>query len=391
MNPSVVAMFLIPSCQSTEAAQNDYTRNGRGSGECLSFGRARPAERRDSTCSRAAASADLHRDRGVVRGIAPPRHEKRSGPGAYNGRQPTEEENAMGSESLVVYVNGEYVPREQARISIFDVGFLRGDAVFDTTSAWNGRIFKLAAHLERLERSMRAARIECPLSSKALADVVVETTRRCGLRNAYIQTIVTRGEPPFGIRDLTQCRAGLIVFAIPYAYILGPDRIQTGGRAMIVSPRALPAQCLDPKIKSLSRQHFDLAVLQGKSAGADVSLMLDLEGHVTEGPGFNVFVVQGGVMFSPPEGILMGITRQTVFELAAEHGLPMREASLTAYDLYAADEVFLTSTAGGIMPLVEIDGRSIGSGKPGPIFQKVHDLYWALRESGRDSTPVLHE
>ena len=295
----------------------------------------------------------------------------------------------MGSESLVVYVNGEYVPRDQARVSIFDVGFLRGDAVFDTTSAWNGRIFKLPSHLERLELSLRAARIACPLPLKALGDVIVETTRRCGLRNAYIQTIVTRGEPPLGVRDLTQCRPGLIVFAVPYVWILNADQIRRGGRAMIASTRALPVQCLDPKIKSLSRQHFDLAMLHGKAAGADVSLMLDLDGHVTEGPGFNVFVVRGGEMFSPPEGILMGITRQAVFELAAEHRLPAGEAQLTAYDLYAADEVFLTSTAGGIMPLVEIDGRPVGDGKPGPVFQRVHDLYWALRESGRDGTPVF--
>ena len=178
----------------------------------------------------------------------------------------------MSAESLVVYLNGEYVPRNQARISIFDVGFLRGDAVFDTTSAWNGRIFKLPAHLERLELSLRAARIQCPLPPKALADVIVETTRRCGLRNAYIQTIVTRGEPPFGVRDLTQCRPGLMVFAIPYAWILGPEQMKTGGRATIVSTRALPVQCLDPKIKSLSRQHFDLAVLQGKAAGMDLSI-----------------------------------------------------------------------------------------------------------------------
>ena len=297
----------------------------------------------------------------------------------------------MGSESLIVHVNGEYVPRDQARISIFDVGFLRGDAVFDTTSAWNGRIFKLPAHLERLELSLRAARIQCPLSPKALGDVIVETTRRCGLRDAYIQTIVTRGEPPVGVRDLAQCRPGLIVFAIPYVWILGRDQIRSGGRATIVSTRALPVQCLDPKIKSLSRLHFDLAVLQGKAAGADVALMLDLDGHVTEGPGFNVFAVKGETMFSPPEGILMGITRQTVFELAAEHGLPAREAQLTAYDLYAADEVFLTSTAGGIMPLAEIDGRPIGEGRPGPVSQRVHDLYWALRESGRHGTPVFPE
>src|SRR5262249_35663141 len=204
-------------------------------------------------------------------------------------------------------------PRDQAKISIFDVGFLRGDAVFDTTSAWKGRIFKLSAHLERLELSLRAARIQCPLSMEELRGVIVETTRRAGLRDAYIQTIGTRGEPPLGVRDLTQCRPGLIVFAIPYVYILNPDQIRSGGRALIASTRALPAECLDPKIKSLSRLHFDLAVLQGKAAGMDVSIMLDLDGHVTEGPGFNVFVVKGGELFSPPEGIHRATTRQTMF------------------------------------------------------------------------------
>lgn len=295
----------------------------------------------------------------------------------------------MGNESLIAYVNGEYVPRDQARVSIFDFGFLRGDTVFDTTSAWNGRIFKLSAHLERLELSLRAVRLTCPLPMEELRSVIVETARRCGLANAYIQTIVTRGEPPLGVRDLTRCRPGLIVFVVPYVWILGPEQIRAGGRAIIATTRALPVQCLDPKIKSLSRQHLDLAVLQGKAAGMDVAIMLDLDGHVTEGPGFNVFVVRNGELYSPPDGILMGITRQTVFELAAEHRLPAHEASLTAYDLYAADEVFLTSTAGGIMPLVEIDGRPIGDGKPGPLSQRVHELYWALRESGRHGTPIF--
>lgn len=299
------------------------------------------------------------------------------------------EEDAMASESLIAYVNGEYVPRDQARISVFDVGFLRGDAVFDTTSAWNGRIFKLDAHLERLALSLRAVRLTCPLPLEELRNVIIETTRRSRLSSAYIQTIVTRGEPPLGVRDLTRCRPGLVVFAVPYVWILGPEQQRAGGRAMIASTRALPVECLDPRIKSLSRQHLDLAVLQGKAAGVDVAIMLDLHGHITEGPGFNVFVVRDGRLYSPPDGILMGITRQTVFELAAEHDIPAREATLTAYDLYAADEVFITSTAGGIMPLVEIDGRTIGDGKPGPVSQRVHELYWALRESGRHGTPIF--
>jgi branched-chain amino acid aminotransferase len=230
----------------------------------------------------------------------------------------------MGSDTLIAYVNGGYVPRDQAKISIFDFGFLRGDAVFDTTSAWKGSIFKLSAHLERLDRSLRAARIACPLPLEELRGVILETARRSGLDDAYIQTIVTRGEPPLGGRDLTRCRPGLIVFIVPYVWILNPEQIRSGGRAMIASTRALPVQCLDPKIKSLSRQHFDLAVLQGKAAGMDVSLMLDLDGHLTEGPGFNIFAVRDGQLFSPPEGILMGITRQTVFELAAEHEIPAR-------------------------------------------------------------------
>ena len=297
----------------------------------------------------------------------------------------------MANETLVVYVNGEYVPKDQARISVFDFGFLRGDGVFDTTSAWNGRIFKLQQHLARLDLSLRAARIPCPLSLEELGGVIIETTRRCNLTNAYIQTVATRGEPPMGVRDLTQCRPGLIVFAVPYVWILKPEQIEVGGRAMISSIRQLPVQSLDPKIKSLSRLHLDLASLQGKAAGVDVTIMLDLDGHVTEGPGFNLFVAKGGTLFSPPEGILMGITRQTVFELATENRIPAREAQLTAYDLYAADEIFLTSTAGGIMPLVEIDGRPIGDGKPGRLSQRMHGLYWALRESGRHGTPVFPE
>ena len=293
------------------------------------------------------------------------------------------------STELVVYVDGDYVPKDQARVSVFDFGFLRGDGVFDTTSAWNGRIFKLPQHLERLGQSLRAARIPPPLSMEEIGHVIVETTRRCALENAYIQTIITRGEPPLGVRDLTQCRSRLIVFAVPYVWILKPEQIEVGGRAMISSIRQLPAQSLDPKIKSLSRLHLDLASLQGKAAGADVAIMLDLDGHVTEGPGFNLFTVKSGALFSPPEGILMGITRQTVFEVAAEHDIAAHEAQLTAYDLYAADEVFLTSTAGGIMPLVEIDGRPIGDGKPGPVSQRIHGLYWALRDSGRHGTPVF--
>jgi branched-chain amino acid aminotransferase len=297
----------------------------------------------------------------------------------------------MGNQSLVVYFNGKYVPKEEAKISIFDYGFLRGDAIFDTTSAWNGYIFKLDAHIARLYNSLRAVHIQIPLSLEDLKRAFIETTRRCGLRNAYIQCIITRGMPPEGERDLLRCTPTVIIFAIPYVWILSPEQIQTGARVKIVSTRSIPHQCLDPKIKSLDRLHFDLAILETKAAGLDQTIMLDIHGYITEGPGFNVFLIKNNVLYSPPEGILLGITRQTVFEIATEHGIATQLTPLTPYDLYAADEVFLSSTAGGIMPIVEIDGRPIGEGKPGPLSRQIHDWYWEMRESGRHGTPIFPE
>jgi branched-chain amino acid aminotransferase len=298
-------------------------------------------------------------------------------------------DGAMEQQSRVVYINGTYVPAEEASISIFDLGFLRGDVVYDTTSAWSGWIFKLDAHVNRLFDSLRAVKMAIPLSPEELQHAIVETTRRCGLRNAYIKCMVTRGMPPEGERDLRKCTPTIIIFAIPYVWILPPEMIQTGARAKIASTRSVPHQCLNPRIKSTNRLHFALATLETYSAGMDETIMLDLDGYITEGPGFNVFMVKHDTLYTPPEGILLGITRQTVLEIADEHGITTQVAPLTSYDLFAADEVFFSSTAGGVMPVVEIDGRSIGEGKPGPVTRRIHELYWQMRESGKHSTPVF--
>ncbi len=292
-------------------------------------------------------------------------------------------------ESLVVYMNGEYVPEDQAKISIFDYGFLRGDTVYDTTSAWNGWIFKLNAHVDRLCDSLRAVQLEIPLSPRELKDAMVETTWRCGLRNAYIKCLVTRGRPREGVRDLRSCTPTIIIFVTPYVWILPPEQFETGARVNIASVRSIPPQSLDPRIKSVSRLHFDLASLETYAAGMDETIMLDLDGHVTEGPGFNVFMAKNDVLFTPPAGILRGITRDTVMELASEAGMDMQVTPLTAYDLLAADEVFLSSTAGGVMPVVEVEGRRIGDGKAGAATRQIHERYWQMRESGRHGTPVF--
>ncbi len=231
--------------------------------------------------------------------------------------------------------------------------------------------------------------LEIPLSPQELKDAMVETTRRCGLRDAYIKCLVTRGRPREGVRDLRSCTPTIIIFVTPYVWILPPEKFETGARVNIASVRSIPPQSLDPRIKSVSRLHFDLASLETYAAGMDETIMLDLDGHVTEGPGFNVFMAKNDVLFTPPSGILRGITRDTVMEIASEAGMDMQVTPLTAYDLLAADEVFLSSTAGGVMPVVEVEGRRIGDGKVGTATRQIHERYWHMRESGRHGTPVF--
>lgn len=295
----------------------------------------------------------------------------------------------MATSELVVYLNGTYVPHSEARISIFDLGFLRGDAVYDTLSAWQGWIFKLDAHVARLYDALRAVHIPAPLPPESLKEAIIDTTRRCGLRDAYIKCLITRGELPATERDLRRCRPTTIIFAVPYVWLLPPEVRERGARLRLASVRSLPPPCLDPRIKSTNRLHFALATLETYAAGMDATVLLDLDGHLTEGPGYNVFLVKHGALFTPAAGVLRGITRDTVLELAARHGLAAQEASLTPYDLFAADEVFLTTTAGGILPVTEVEGRPVGEGKPGPLTRRLHDLYWQLRADGWHGTAVF--
>jgi branched-chain amino acid aminotransferase len=297
-----------------------------------------------------------------------------------------EEGNDMADITGTAWINGEFVAARDATISIFDSGFIGGVAVFDTLACWKGRLFKLDAHLRRFARSAHAAAIPLPLAGSALAEVVVETVRRSELRDAYVQVIATRGvraSPASWDAPST-----LIVYAIPYVWIGGEDKVDAGLKVVIPSVRNTPSTSLDPRIKNFNRFHSYLAKLESDRAGADEVVMLDGQGYLTEGRGANVFLVAGGSLYTPAQGILQGITRETVFEIAAELGIPARERDLTPYDLYTADEAFFSTTAGGIIPLVEADGRRIGDGLPGPLTRRIHDRYWERHESGPDTTRV---
>jgi len=286
--------------------------------------------------------------------------------------------------SPVAYVGGQFVPEAEASVSILDHAVLYGDGVFETVIAWEGRIFRLDAHVRRFLRSCAAVALDCPVTPERLTELVVSTVRRNGLADAYVKWILTRGSNGTPLMDPTGCVPNLIIMARPFI-----DRSsETGLRLKTVAVRRPPGHVLDAHVKSLNYLNLVMAKIEARAAAVDQALMLDVHGRVCEAPGFNVFVVTDGVLRTPRHDVLLGITRQTTMELAEELGFPVVETDLELYDAYTADEIFLTSTAGGLLPVRELDGRTIGSGEPGPVLSALQDAYRAALSSPRWSTPV---
>lgn len=289
----------------------------------------------------------------------------------------------------VVCINGEFYPAGEGKISVLDSGFWHGINVFDTLSVRQGFIFKLEAHLERFFRGLHTVRIAIPYSREELGHLVVETVRRSGLKDAYVQCIATRGMRTAAPID--RWEPTTIVLSVPYFAILDEEVIHRGARVRISSIRNVPLQCVDPKVKNFNRLHSYLARLEALDSGADDPLLLDLDGYVTEGRAANVFAVRHGKLYTPAEGMLLGITRETVFEIAEAEGIPAVETRLTPHDLYNADEVFYATTAGGIIPIVEVDGRQIADGHAGRLTRRIERIYWRLHVEGKYATPIFAE
>jgi branched-chain amino acid aminotransferase len=288
----------------------------------------------------------------------------------------------------VAFVDGEYVPAQEARISIFDPGFTRGDAVYDTTSVWKGLFFRLDDHVARFLRSCQGMRLTCPHAPDALARILAGCVSRAGLEDAYVQMIVTRGPFPPGSRDPRLCRNRFLAYAIPYVWIVRPDRQAAGIDLAIVANRRTPAEAIDPRVKNFNWMDLERGLFEALDRGADNAVLCTPGGHLAEGPGFNLFVGRGGALWTPRANVLEGITRRTVLELAADLGVAVHEADLLPDELRRADEAFLSSTAGGIMPVTRVDGRPLGDGRPGPLTARLRTQYWERREAGWLGTPV---
>lgn len=286
----------------------------------------------------------------------------------------------------IIYIDGNFEPLSVARISPLDQGFLLGDGIFDVVSAWDSKIFMLDAHLDRFFDSMRAARLETRLSREQWVDAIIETTRRNKLSDASIRFILTRGVPDGVVADPRHIQPTEMIWAAPYIFLADEDKRSTGIRIMISSMRGFAPDTLDPRFKCLDRLNSQLIRLEALEAGYDDAVWLDGHGYVAEAAASNIFVVKNDEIFTPQTGILRGITRATVLELAERGGIPHRESQLTAFDLYSADEVFTCSTAGGPLPVREVSGRAIAA--TGPITERISELYWQMRAEGEYSTPI---
>lgn len=285
----------------------------------------------------------------------------------------------------VAHVNGVWLPEERATISVLDHGLLYGDGVFETVLARGGVPYRLDAHLDRLFRSMRAIQLPAPHDRAGFTSIITEAIRRNELDDAYVKLIVTRGSNGTPLLDPTGCTPTVICIARPYAGTMAErsDRASKGLRLKTTAIRRPPAHMLAPQVKSLNYLNLVLARIEAMAAGADQALLLDVHGHVCEAPGANVFVLAGALLSTPAQDILAGITRSTVLELAPSAGLGTRESTVDLYDVYTADEVFLCSTAGGLMPVIEVDGRPIGDRVPGPTFTRLAAAYEAALRPSR--------
>lgn len=284
---------------------------------------------------------------------------------------------------LKIYINGQILPQEEARISVFDHGLLYGDGVFEGIRAYNGKIFTLDQHLDRLYNSATAIALKIPITKAEMADAIKKTMEANNQADSYIRLVVTRGVGKLGL-DPNKCSMPQVIIIADTIELYPKALYEKGLDIVTVATIRNHFSALDPKIKSLNYLNNILAKIESIQAGAGEALMLNKDGYVAECAGDNIFIFKDDTLLTPPAGagILIGITRNVVMELATKMGIQVKEELMTRYDLYIADECFLTGTAAEIIPVVKIDGRVIGTGKPGRVTFDLLKRYRDLTRNG---------
>ena len=276
------------------------------------------------------------------------------------------------------YIDDTLVPISEAKISILDWGFLHSDATYDVVHVWDGKFFRLDDHLERFFTGMDRLRMSIPYTRDEVSLILNNCVKASGLREAYVEMITTRGLPRAGSRDPRTCTNQFFAFAIPFVWITKP---QVGLHLVVSNKQRIPAESVDPIVKNYHWLDLVMGQFEAFDRGGETAAVIDSQGNIKEGPGFNIFAIKDSIVRTPASGVLAGITRKTAIELATENGYSVIQDHLSPEFARCADELFATSTAGGIMPITIIDGQTIGNGAMGPITQKLQDAYWALHDN----------
>jgi branched-chain amino acid aminotransferase len=283
---------------------------------------------------------------------------------------------------MKIYIDGQLFEKEDAKISVFDHGLLYGDGVFEGIRFYGGRVFRLEEHIRRLYDSARAIAMQIPISPEAMILAVLDTIRANGLKDGYVRLVVTRGIGDLGLNPLL-CPVPTVIVIASKITLYPQEKYENGLAVVTCSTRRIPHGALSPMVKSLNYLNNVLAKLEAQHAGAGEGLMLNEQGFVAECTGDNIFLVRDNAISTPPisSGALAGVTRAVVFEIAKELGMQITEPLMTRYDIFTADECFLTGTAAEVIPAVTLDGRAIGDGKPGPVTCEIMKKFHELTES----------
>jgi branched-chain amino acid aminotransferase len=283
----------------------------------------------------------------------------------------------------VAHVDGQLVPIAEAKISLLDWGFLHSDATYDVAGVLKGKFFRLDDHIERFFASMKKLHLSIPHSRNDLRAILIDCVRASGLKDAYVEMICTRGLPQPGSRDPRTCMNQFFAFAIPFVWIATFEKQKEGLHLIISRWQRIPPESVDSTVKNYHWLDMVMGLFEAYDRGGETVVVVDAYGNLVEGPGFNVFAVNGSTLTTPGQGVLEGMTRRTTIELAPQCGYEVLLRNLPAHEALAADEVFITTTAGGLIPITKIDGQAIGAGAPGPVTLKLQKRYWEVHADPR--------
>lgn len=291
----------------------------------------------------------------------------------------------------VAFMDGQYLPMSEAKVSVLDWGFLHSDATYDTVHVWNGRFFRLDLHVDRFFRGMEKLRMKLPYSRAEIESVLSTCVALSGHKSAYVEMICTRGGSPTFSRDPRQAENRFIAFAVPFGSVANKEQLERGLHVAISNTVRISPKSVDPAIKNYHWLDLVKGLFDAYDYGAETALIVDTNDNIAEGPGFNVFTVKHSSLKTPSYSVLPGITRQTVFDLCHELDLSVTACDVNRDELKSADEVFITSTAGGIMSVTKVDENSIGNGKVGSVTRRLTDLYWQKHTDPEWSTLISYE